>query len=86
MNLTDLPDEIRDQLRGLVHMAQDAVIDTLGWLAEPTWTMVPDSVIRLTHRLPDGAEFVDRGSPPPSTGCGRSVSSRPGSPTPSPAV
>ena len=61
MHVTDLPEEIRDQLRGLLHMAQDAVIDTLGRLAEPTRTMVPDSVMRLAQKLPDGAEFVDRG-------------------------
>jgi hypothetical protein len=33
--MNDLVDEIQDQFWGFVHLAQERVIDALGWLAEP---------------------------------------------------
>ena len=43
--MNDLVAEIRDQFWGFVHVAQERLIDALGWIAEP------DALENLVARL-----------------------------------
>ena len=61
MTVTDIADEIQAQLLSAVQVVQDNVVDALEWVGEQAETRLPESVVRLTGRLPQATRYVDRG-------------------------
>ena len=61
MTVTEIADEVQSQVLSAVQLVQDNVVSALEWISEQAETRLPDQIVRLADRLPQAAQYVDRG-------------------------
>ena len=61
MTVTDIADEVQSQVLSAVQVVQDNVISALEWVSEQAETILPEAATRLTNRLPQATDYIDRG-------------------------
>lgn len=61
MTVTDIADEVQSQVLSAVQVVQENVVNALEWFTEQAETRLPEQIVRLTERLPQATQYVDRG-------------------------
>ena len=61
MTVTEIADEVQQQLLTLVQLAQENAVEAVERVSERARQLLPASATRLGDRLPNAAHLVDRG-------------------------
>jgi hypothetical protein len=61
MTVTEIADEVQSQILTAVQLVQENVVNALEWVSEQAEHRLPDQVSRFAEKLPQAAEYVDRG-------------------------
>ena len=61
MSVTDIVDEVQEQLLSVVQIAQEIVVSGLESVAEQAQRLVPQYATQFANGLPKAAPAVDRG-------------------------
>ncbi|HEX4489901.1 MAG TPA: hypothetical protein VH914_01735 [Acidimicrobiia bacterium] len=61
MTVTEIADEVQSQILTAVQVVQENVVTALEWVTGQAETRLPEQVSKLTERLPQATQYVDRG-------------------------
>jgi hypothetical protein len=61
MTPTEMANEVQSQLLSVVETVQESVVGTLVWVTEQAETILPEATLRLASKLPNAAQYIDRG-------------------------
>jgi hypothetical protein len=61
MNANEIADEVQTQLVSAVQVVQENVVTALEWVSDQAETRLPEQIVRLTNRLPQASQYVERG-------------------------
>jgi hypothetical protein len=61
MTVTEIADDVQNQLLSLLRIAQENVVDAIERVSERTQDLLPASATCFASRLPNAAKLVDSG-------------------------